>query len=278
MANRYFNTNFWDDAYILEQCQSHEKLSFIYFFTNAKVNLSGIYKISLRKMSFETCIEETLIVDTLKKFENDGKLIYRDGWVAMKNTIKHQKLNKNIKTSIFNHLADAPPDLVEWVFGKKLDKPLKAFKSLDELLRHLETLDDKPAENPKKERKQVAKPKPEKDSTLPVKEQSLHTKTIQHFDKWRKEQVDTGITDFGKEGKQVQLIIKLAEKMEGDPEETIRVMCQTLWYLIKSNKKHWRELSYLPSILRSHWDSVLTESKKCARSSADYWEKKVGVA
>jgi len=64
---RYIKTDFWSDSYI-ETLDPTEKLLFIYLFTNDRLDLCGIYEITLRKISFETGINEENLVKILTKF------------------------------------------------------------------------------------------------------------------------------------------------------------------------------------------------------------------
>ena len=60
------------------------KLLFIYLFSNENTSLSGIYKLPLKVIAFETGLDQQYIIDTLSKFSGDGKIHYQDGvvWVV----------------------------------------------------------------------------------------------------------------------------------------------------------------------------------------------------
>ena len=89
MKSRVVNTKFWTDAYITELDPS-EKLIFIYLITNNLTNICGIYEITLRQISFDTGFELETVKRILQRFERDGKVAYKDGWVAIRNFIKNQ--------------------------------------------------------------------------------------------------------------------------------------------------------------------------------------------
>ncbi len=64
---RMVNTEFWKDEYVQELNPS-EKLLFLYFITNESTSICGIYKISLRTMSFDTGIQKDNILKIIDKF------------------------------------------------------------------------------------------------------------------------------------------------------------------------------------------------------------------
>ena len=88
---RYIDTKFWSDSWV-SNLKPEEKFLFLYFLTNEKSNIAGIYELPVKIMAVETGLKEEEIQPILKKFEKDGKVIYLDGWVGIKNFIKHQDI------------------------------------------------------------------------------------------------------------------------------------------------------------------------------------------
>ena len=88
---RQFHTEFWKDEYIIE-LEPAEKLLYAYLFTNELSSISGLYKIPARVISNETGLDKDFVASTLSKFEDDRKIMYRDGvmWV-----VNMQKYHKN---------------------------------------------------------------------------------------------------------------------------------------------------------------------------------------
>jgi len=108
---RYINTFFWDDSYIEDLCP-HGKLLFIYLITTPLTNIAGSFEITVKKMSDHTGLLRDEIVEMIKRFEADGKVIYRDRWLLMVNTIEHQNTeNAKIRTGIATIINDSP----QWV-------------------------------------------------------------------------------------------------------------------------------------------------------------------
>ena len=130
--NRYVNTHFWNDNYIID-LDPIEKLLFLYLLTNPMTDICGIYELPLKKISFETGVDKDMVFKIFDRFENDNKAKYDNGWIALKKFITHQKLNPNIEKGIWAGFQKAPGALVKWVLGK----PLKAFESLDAALNYL---------------------------------------------------------------------------------------------------------------------------------------------
>lgn len=124
--NRYINTHFWDDSYIVD-CDPIEKLLFLYLLTSPLNNIAGCYEIQLRRIAFDTGIDKDMVLKIIRRFEEDNKMYYIEGHILIMNFMKHQKLNQNIVTGIANVLESLPEKI-------KATKPYqsltKAFQSL----------------------------------------------------------------------------------------------------------------------------------------------------
>jgi hypothetical protein len=59
-------------------------------------------------MAFDTGFDKDMIVKILARFERDEKIIYKKGWLAMKNWMKHQKFNPNMQIGANKLLESAP--------------------------------------------------------------------------------------------------------------------------------------------------------------------------
>ena len=111
---RYINTRFWDDSYIVELLLP-EKFLFIYLLTNPLTNIIGIYEISLKRISFDIGVPAKDVKLILEKFSKDEKILYKNGFIAIKNFIKHQKLNPSIIKGIKALQTQVPEELFNWV-------------------------------------------------------------------------------------------------------------------------------------------------------------------
>lgn len=150
---RYISTSFWDDEWVQELDPS-EKFLYIYLLTNPLTNIAGIYKITKRRIVFDTGFNQDTIEKILKRFSHDGKVHYRNNYMIITNWTKHQKLktkNKdgekpnNVKVGIDQILFDLEPDflleIIELgyqyvymkdillaVFGENYKEKIKALK------------------------------------------------------------------------------------------------------------------------------------------------------
>ena len=100
------NTRFWEDSYIAN-LDPIEKLLFLYLITNTHTTLCGIYELPIKIMSAETGIEKEMILKIIGRFTKDKKVLYKNGWMAVKNFIKHHingspQLKKGIEEDIKN--------------------------------------------------------------------------------------------------------------------------------------------------------------------------------
>lgn len=96
------NTRFWSDNFI-RSLNPLDRYLFIYLLTNDKTNICGIYELPIGILCFETGIDKETIPVMLKNLE--PKVVYVDGWVIIKNFIKHQAtsslaVQKGIKAEI----------------------------------------------------------------------------------------------------------------------------------------------------------------------------------
>lgn len=128
MANsRVVNTNFWKDSYIIE-LEPSEKLLFIYFLTNPRTSMAGVYEISLREVAFDTGMDVDFINKTLVKFSIDKRMHYERNWLVLANFIKHQRLNPSIVKGIERAIEELPNWLQEKIeLAQDEDQQLSIF-------------------------------------------------------------------------------------------------------------------------------------------------------
>lgn len=115
------NTRFWDDAYISD-LDPIEKLMFLYMLTNTSTNVSGVYEIPVKKIANETGLDKEMVEKIVKRFSRDKKIYYKDGWVAIRNFIKHQNQKSPlIQKGIEIELEKAPQHIKDLINGKGID-------------------------------------------------------------------------------------------------------------------------------------------------------------
>lgn len=116
MANeRLVKTKFWTDNYVLDELNPIDKLLFLYLITNPYTNISGVYELSLKIMAVETGIDKENIEKViLPRFEKDGKIFYRNGWICIKNFVKNQNQGSpKVKEGIKREIMAVPKDILE---------------------------------------------------------------------------------------------------------------------------------------------------------------------
>lgn len=106
---RYIDTKFWDDGYIVK-LDTTEKLLFLYCLTNPLTNISGIYEIALKRIAFDTGIDSDSVLTILKRFERDKKIFYIEEWMIICNFPKFQDIENSpkIKRGIEISLSKLP--------------------------------------------------------------------------------------------------------------------------------------------------------------------------
>lgn len=111
--SRMISTRIWDDDYF-SNIDPIEKLLFLYFLTNSATNIAGIYEIPLKRVANETGIDKEMLIKVLSRFSRDEKIFYENGWVCLKNFVKHQnKKSPLVQIGIKNELALVPKDILE---------------------------------------------------------------------------------------------------------------------------------------------------------------------
>lgn len=113
---RQVSSAFWEDPYIIARggIEPDFRLLFLWALTNPKSELCGAYEIAIDRIMLETGLPEHRIIEGFQKFERDGKMLYREDWVIIRNFTKHQQ-NKSpkIQAGILNSLERAP----EWAIA-----------------------------------------------------------------------------------------------------------------------------------------------------------------
>jgi hypothetical protein len=117
--NRMINTKFWSDGWIIE-LNPLERYLFLYLLTNEHTNICGIYELPVRVIARESGIDDDMVLKMIKKMSD--KIIYVDGWICIKNFLKHQKASGNVKLGVENGKKDIPSDILAKI-KELLDTP-----------------------------------------------------------------------------------------------------------------------------------------------------------
>lgn len=113
MAYRQIHTQIWRDEWF-QELSTEAKLLWIYLFSSDSSNILGLYKLNLRVVEFDTSLSRSTIEEIIKKFENDGKVVYQDGYIWIINLLRYN-FNKSDKTVIHikNELSKIPYNLIK---------------------------------------------------------------------------------------------------------------------------------------------------------------------
>jgi hypothetical protein len=105
----YFDTAFWDDEWI-SSLELPEKTLYLYFLTNRLFNISGVYKITDRRICFDTTLKPKQIQKIMTKFQEMHK-VYRMGeYIVIPDVPKMQVLdNEKIYSGVVNCLLEVEP-------------------------------------------------------------------------------------------------------------------------------------------------------------------------
>jgi len=102
----------WNDAWFLSLSET-EKLTWLYLLSNPQTNICGVYELPLAITAAQIGVDTDEIQRIFNKFEDDGKIIYEAGWVAITNFIKYQTLNPKVKKGIEIGLSEAPKQILD---------------------------------------------------------------------------------------------------------------------------------------------------------------------
>lgn len=194
------NTKFWSDTYIAN-IDPLEKLLFLYFITNSYTNICGIYEIPIKQIALDTGIDkENLEKVFLPRFAKAKKIYYINGWVYIKNFLKHQKASGNVKLGIENGLKEVPSEIMAKISKLSDTPPTQGKHSLK-----LELESELESELEVEDRKKIPPPKKEKQDYKIIDEFLKEIQTILGATKWASAQQWTRVyaqkclKEYGKE-------------------------------------------------------------------------------
>lgn len=288
---RYIATSFWDDEWV-QKLDPSEKLLYLYFLTNPLTNIAGIYKITIRRMCFDTGFNTDTIEHILDKFEKAGKAYFFNGWLVLPNWPKHQKIGKNDnnRKGIDTILKELPEEIFQFIircgytyqYIDEIERVIQApYKPLASPLQgasnpHVSTSNyynlnsnlnsnsnssapsaadaDAPLADPDI---YIEESKKRKTKALVPKtdnsETQLYHKIQQSF-----ESVFGQFANYGKEGAAIKRIIKLTN----GEEPAIQKMIECYLSLIHGQNRFWQGQPFTPSALVAVWDRVKVEAYK----------------
>jgi len=124
-TQRYISTSFWDDEWI-QTLDPSEKLLYLYLMTNPLTNIAGVYKITDRRIGFDTGFNLDTIRHIFSKFEKVGKAFRKGEYIIIPSWPNHQmwEKSKKIKTGIETILLNLDPELIGFLVAIRYRYPI----------------------------------------------------------------------------------------------------------------------------------------------------------
>jgi len=115
-TQRYISTSFWDDE-VVQELSPHEKYLLVYCFTNTLTNMAGIYKITVKRICFDTGLDQDTVCQSLQKLETLKLLFYHAGYIIIPSwpTQQKYKTHSTIRTAIENTLLELSTELLSFL-------------------------------------------------------------------------------------------------------------------------------------------------------------------
>jgi len=129
---RSVSTAFWSDPFI-EELTPSEKLLYLYFITNEKTNMLGIYELSIKKISFETGLNKETVLKALESFERINKIKYKENYLILLNFLKNQHFNTNMIKSAIDCYENLPNFLKDSTVKLDKNNAYESFETLSNL-------------------------------------------------------------------------------------------------------------------------------------------------
>jgi hypothetical protein len=138
---RSVNTRIWSDEWF-ETLKPTEKLLWLYLLTNERTNMLGCYEVSMKRISYESGIDESMVRKAFEAFERIGKAYYLGGkYVFLPNWLKNQSMNTNMVKSAKKDYRTLPESVVRaiWVIvGEGFESLSKGLQMLPKIESEIE--------------------------------------------------------------------------------------------------------------------------------------------
>lgn len=152
---RSVNTRMWSDEWF-ETLKPTERLLWLYLLTNERTNMLGCYEVSMKRISYESGIDEVTVRKAFEGFERLGKAYYLGGkYVFLPNWLKNQSMNTNMVKSARKDYATLPISILEAICGivgkgfESLSKGLQILPKIESEI-EIETEGEMEREKPRK--------------------------------------------------------------------------------------------------------------------------------
>lgn len=131
MQTRILHTEIWQDDFFSELTPD-EKLLFIYFLTNERVNIIHLYQCTNARIKADTGIDTPIIEIAKEKFEDAGKIYFHDTYVFLKNASKYEtytgSMNEIAKSKLYSRISKTVIDWYNNITDTPIDTPIDTHK------------------------------------------------------------------------------------------------------------------------------------------------------
>ena len=110
---RQLHKDFWESADV-ENLDPIEKLLYLYAISCPLSNMEGIYKISLKRIAFETGIDKEMVQKIMDRLESEGLTGYKDGWIVVCKAAKHMSGSPKVASHAEKVYVSMPLHIKEW--------------------------------------------------------------------------------------------------------------------------------------------------------------------
>lgn len=135
-VRRSINTRIWSDEWF-ETLKPTERLLWLYLLTNERTNMLGCYEVSMRRISYESGLDESMVRKAFEGFERAGKAYYLCGkYVFLPNWLKNQSMNTNMVKSarvIYETLPDSVLSAIVGMVGEGFESLSKGLQILPKI-------------------------------------------------------------------------------------------------------------------------------------------------
>lgn len=117
----------WREDEWFQSLDTDARLLFIYLFTNPSASVSGIYRLPLRTIEFESGIPAERVKEMLAKFSAENKAHYADGvvWVVrMRENQLPGTISPQVKTRLDKDVASIPPCSIKTAYLRHYGYPI----------------------------------------------------------------------------------------------------------------------------------------------------------
>lgn len=289
-TQRYISTSLWDDAWI-QTLDPSEKLLYLYFLTNPLTNIAGVYKTTMRRISYDTGFNTDTIGHIIGKFEKAGKAYYFQGeWIILPSWPKHQKweIKPTIKKGIDSVLKEIPENVIEYLQKVKYQYSIvpcvyrPSYSDLDlDLDSDLDSDIDSDIDIDLDITGQSSEP-----VTVPAKPVSAVAPQSKPVDPlyqaiWQSFIGKTKtFTNYAKEGEATKRLVNMFKLRWPDaPAKEAKAVLERYYQLTRSGGSFWQKQPFTPSALSSAgiFDRVLLENQ-AVDHSANWVDDVLGAA